>query len=53
MVKLKPGETLWFSLIVYRHKAQRNAVNQKVMQEMALRRQCEAEWPLPFDCVPE
>lgn len=34
MAKLKRGETLWFSFIVYRSKAHRNAVNGKVMQEM-------------------
>lgn len=34
MVKLKPGETLWFSFIVYKSKAHRNAVNKKVMREM-------------------
>lgn len=34
MVKLKPGETLWFSFIVYKSKAHRNAVNKKVMKEM-------------------
>lgn len=34
LVKLKPGETLWYSFIIYRNKAHRNAVNKKVMAEM-------------------
>ena len=34
MVKLKPSETLWFSFIVYKNRAHRNAVNKKVMVEM-------------------
>jgi hypothetical protein len=34
MVKLKPGETVWYSFIVYRNRAHRNAVNKRVMQEM-------------------
>ena len=34
MVKLKPGETLWYSFIIYKNKAQRNAINKKVMQAM-------------------
>jgi alkaline phosphatase len=34
MVKLKPGDTLWYSFIVYKNKAHRNAVNKKDMKEM-------------------
>ena len=34
MVKLKPSETVWYSFIVYKNKAHRNAVNKKVMAEM-------------------
>ena len=34
MAKLKPGETVFFSFIVFRNKAHRNAVNKKVMGEM-------------------
>lgn len=34
LVKLKPGETVFFSFIVYRNKAHRNAVNKKVMASM-------------------
>jgi uncharacterized protein YbaA (DUF1428 family) len=34
LVKLKKNETLFYSFIVYKSKAQRDAVNKKVMQEM-------------------
>jgi len=34
MAKLKAGETVFFSFIVYRNKAHRNAVNKKVMASM-------------------
>jgi alkaline phosphatase len=35
MVKLKRGETLWYSFVVYRNRAHRDAVNKKVMQELS------------------
>ncbi|MCW1930056.1 MAG: DUF1428 domain-containing protein [Candidatus Kerfeldbacteria bacterium] len=31
MVKLKPGETIWFSFITYKSRKHRDAVNKKVM----------------------
>ena len=34
MVKLKPGETLWYSFVIYKSRAHRDAVNKKVMKEM-------------------
>jgi len=34
LAKLKAGETVFFSFIVYRNKAHRNAVNKKVMASM-------------------
>ena len=46
MVKLKRGETLWFSFIVYKNKAHRNAVNKKVMAEM---QQHKMPKVMPFD----
>ena len=46
MVELQPGETLWFSFIVYRSKAHRNAVNKKVMQEMERHKMPKV---MPFD----
>jgi alkaline phosphatase len=46
MVRLKSSETLWYSFIVYRNKAHRDAVNKKVMTEMQ-----KAKMPkvMPFD----
>lgn len=32
LVKLKAGETVWFSFITYKNKAHRDAVNKKVMK---------------------
>jgi uncharacterized protein YbaA (DUF1428 family) len=34
LAALKPTETVFFSFIVYKNKAHRNAVNKKVMAEM-------------------
>ncbi len=31
MAKAKPGETVWFSFIVYKSRAHRDSVNKKVM----------------------
>lgn len=35
MARLKPNETVFFSFIIFRSKAHRNAVNKKVMAEIA------------------
>jgi uncharacterized protein YbaA (DUF1428 family) len=35
-VKLKPGETVWFSWIVYKSRKHRDAVNAKVMADPRL-----------------
>jgi uncharacterized protein YbaA (DUF1428 family) len=32
-VKLKPGEVVWFSWIVYRNRKHRDSVNKKVMKD--------------------
>ena len=34
LARLKPSETAFFSFIIYKNKAHRNAVNKKVMAEM-------------------
>jgi uncharacterized protein YbaA (DUF1428 family) len=34
MARLRAGETVFFSFIIYRSKAHRNAVNKRVMSEM-------------------
>jgi len=43
---LKPTETAFFSFIVYKSKAHRNAVNKKVMAEMTKQEMPQA---MPFD----
>jgi alkaline phosphatase len=43
---LKPSETAFFSFIVFKNKAHRNAVNKKVMQEMKSQPMPES---MPFD----
>ena len=35
-VKLKPGEVVWFSWIVYRNRKHRDSVNKKVMKDPRL-----------------
>jgi uncharacterized protein YbaA (DUF1428 family) len=46
MMKLKPGETVAFSYIVFKSRAHRNRVNAKVMKEME--KMCEPK-EMPFD----
>jgi uncharacterized protein YbaA (DUF1428 family) len=47
-VRLKPGETVVFSWIVYRSRAQRDSVNAKVMKDPRMTKMME-EGPMPFD----
>ncbi len=47
-VKLKPGETVMFSWIVYRSKAQRDRVNAKVMKDPRMAGLDPKS--MPFDC---
>jgi uncharacterized protein YbaA (DUF1428 family) len=49
MAKAKPSETVWFSFIVYKNKAHRNAVNKKVMADPALQADMEKNKKMPFD----
>ncbi len=49
LVRLKPGETVWFSYIVYKNKAHRDAVNKKVMSDPMM---SDPEWmskSMPMD----
>ncbi len=46
-VKLKPGETLFFSFIVFKSRAHRDRVNAKVIKEIE-KSGCQHE--MPFDC---
>ena len=47
-VKLKPGETVFFSYIVFRNKAERNRINAKVMKDKRLASMMDAK-AMPFD----
>jgi uncharacterized protein YbaA (DUF1428 family) len=47
-VKLKPGEVVWFSWIVYRNRRHRDAVNKKVMKDERLAPMMDPK-QLPFD----
>ncbi|MGE3278371.1 MAG: DUF1428 domain-containing protein [Candidatus Altimarinota bacterium] len=47
LVKPKPNEVIFFSFIVYKNKAHRNAVNKKVMADPRLK--CDPK-DMPFDC---
>jgi uncharacterized protein YbaA (DUF1428 family) len=45
-VKLKPGDTVMFSFIIFRSKAHRDAVNAKVMKELSMMNMPKT---MPFD----
>jgi uncharacterized protein YbaA (DUF1428 family) len=47
-VKLKPGETVVFSWIVYKSRADRDRINKKVMQDPRLAKMMKME-DMPFD----
>ena len=46
LAQLKPSETAFFSFIIYKNKAHRNAVNKRVMAEMTKQSKPKA---MPFD----
>jgi len=46
--KCRPGETVFFSWIVYRSRAHRDRVNQKVMKDPRIAASCDAK-DMPFD----
>ncbi|MNC96932.1 hypothetical protein D3C83_144350 [compost metagenome] len=48
MAKVKRGETVWFSFIVYRNKRHRDAVNKKVMAYFTKKHGTEC-MDMPFD----
>lgn len=48
LLKLKPGETVVFSYIVYRSRAHRDAVNAKVMKDPRMAPD-KMKMPMPFD----
>lgn len=49
MAKVKPGEAVWFSFIVYKSRAHRDAVNKKVMAYFAKKYGKDATMDMPFD----
>ena len=49
MAKTKPGETVWFSYIVFKSRAHRDSVNKKVMAYFAKKYSKEASKDMPFD----
>ena len=48
-VKLKPGETVVFSWIVFRSRAHRDRVNAKVMKDSRISQTCDPK-NMAFDC---
>ena len=47
--KLKKGETVWFSFIIYKSKKHRNKVNAKVMKDPLMNENVWKDKPMPFD----
>lgn len=49
MAKIKPGEAVWFSFIVFKSRTHRDAVNKKVMAYFAKKYGNDMTQPMPFD----
>jgi len=49
LVKPKPGETVVFSFIVYKSRADRDRVNAKVMKDPRMGKMMKKGEPMPFD----
>ncbi|MBI4979248.1 MAG: DUF1428 domain-containing protein [Spirochaetes bacterium] len=49
MVKVKPGETVWFSYIEFRSKKHRDRVNALVMKDPTMKSDPDHEKKMPFD----
>lgn len=49
LVKLKPTETVWFSYIVFKSRAHRDAVNKKVMAYFDKKYKDAKDMEMPFD----
>lgn len=49
MAKVKPGETVWFSFIVFKSRAHRDSVNKKVMDYFAKKYGTDMGKSMPFD----
>jgi len=48
LAKTKPGETVFFSFIVYKSRAHRDQVNKKVMSDPRIKDMCDPK-DMPFD----
>lgn len=49
LTKAKPGDTVWFSYVVYKNRTHRDAVNAKVMAYMDEKYKDKKDMPMPFD----
>jgi uncharacterized protein YbaA (DUF1428 family) len=49
MTKLKRGESVWFSFIVYKDKRHRDEVNKKVMSDTSMNDPKYKDMPMPWD----
>lgn len=49
MIKAKPGDTVWFSYIVYKSRRHRDQVNAKVMKDSMMNEEKWKNTPMPFD----
>lgn len=49
MLKPKKGETVWFSYVVYKSRAHRDAVNKKVMAYFDVKYKDKSYKDMPFD----
>lgn len=49
MIKAKPGETVWFSYIVYKSRKHRDQVNTKVMKDPYMNPTTQKDKTMPFD----
>ena len=47
LAKAKPGETVFFSFIVYKSRAQRDSINKKIMKDPRMAKMMNS--PMPFD----
>lgn len=49
LAKAKPGETVFYSFIVYKSRAHRDAVNARVMKDPAMNDPKNKDMKMPFD----
>lgn len=49
LTKAKPSEEIWYSFIIYKSKAHRNAVNKKVMADPVMNDPKNKDMKMPFE----